>query len=346
MRATRYQNLFMSRRDHTARRRANQALLVLVPLAVFTGLFANTIGVRWLVAPATIHGMVALAIALLTPWKSAIVQRGLGKGRPSRWISLGLLVLISTTLASGLLHSTALVRTIGPLTLMQIHIGGALIALGLVVAHYRSHPVPVRVPDLDRRAFLSAAGLGVLAAAAWIGWEGLLRLAGSRGAERRFTGSHERGSFDPAAMPVTSWFDDPIQRIDGDAWSVAIAGRYIALTDIEQIGTDDVSAILDCTSGWYSEQVWRGIRLDKIIETDKRSIDVVSASGYGRRFPTRDLDKLWLVTHVGGAPLSAGHGFPARIVAPGRRGFWWVKWVVAIEPTDAPWWRQLPFPDT
>jgi len=70
---------------------------------------------------------------------------------------------------------------------------------------------------------------------------------------------------------------------------------------------------------------------------DARSIEVRSATGYARRFPTRDLDRLWLVTHVDGEPLTAGHGFPARIVAPDRRGFWWVKWVVRIQTSNVPW---------
>jgi DMSO/TMAO reductase YedYZ molybdopterin-dependent catalytic subunit len=38
-----------------------------------------------------------------------------------------------------------------------------------------------------------------------------------------------------------------------------------------------------------------------------------------------------LATHVGGERLSHGHGFPLRLVAPGRRGFQWVKWVERVE---------------
>ena len=332
--------------DPKARRRTNQALLILVPLAIFTGLYANTIGTDWVLDPATIHGIVALAIAVLTPWKAPIVQRGLGRHHRSRWASLVLLVLIATTLISGLVHAAALTRKVGPLTIMQIHIGAALIALALIVAHYRSHPVPIQRTDLDRRAFIAGASVTAAAAALWVGWEGGLAVAGNKGAERRFTGSHERGSFDPKAMPVTSWFDDPVQHIKGDEWQVHIDGRPYSLADIEALPAEDLTAILDCTSAWYSEQVWTGVRLDQLIATDKRSIDVSSASGYGRRFPTRDLHRLWLVTHVGGEPLSAGHGFPARIVAPDRRGFWWVKWVTAIEPSDTPSWFQLPFPAT
>jgi hypothetical protein len=82
-------------------------------------------GVDWWLDPATIHGGVALAIALLTPWKAPIVQRGLGRHRRSRWNSLVLVTLIAITLASGLLHSTGLTSRIGPLTVTQIHIVAA-----------------------------------------------------------------------------------------------------------------------------------------------------------------------------------------------------------------------------
>lgn len=335
-----------SARAAQKRRRTNQALLLLVPIAIATGLLINLIGVNWPINPAVIHGAVALAIALLTPWKAASVQRGLNTKRKIRWISVAMLTLIATALITGIVHSLALTRTIGPLTVMQVHIGGALLALVLLIAHYRAHPVPIRKVDLSRRAFLSMTALGAASAALWLTWEGVLDAVGSPGGERRFTGSHERGSFDPTAMPVTSWLDDPVQHIDGDGWTVQIADRSFTLADLEAFPHEDLTAILDCTSAWYSEQVWRGVRLDRLISTDLRSISVSSASGYGRRFPSRDLDRLWLVTHVGGAPLSAGHGFPARIVAPGRRGFWWVKWVTAIEPSSVPWWLQLPFPAT
>jgi DMSO/TMAO reductase YedYZ molybdopterin-dependent catalytic subunit len=53
-----------------------------------------------------------------------------------------------------------------------------------------------------------------------------------------------------------------------------------------------------------------------------------------------------VATHVGDAALSAGHGAPARLIAPGRRGFWWVKWITAIDVDDEPWWWQPPFPLT
>jgi DMSO/TMAO reductase YedYZ molybdopterin-dependent catalytic subunit len=109
---------------------------------------------------------------------------------------------------------------------------------------------------------------------------------------------------------------------------------------------DRVRATLDCTGGWYAVQDWGGAWLSRLLPdaADHRSVLVHSATGYPRRFPVGDLSQLLLATRVGGRPLSPGHGFPARIVAPGRRGFWWVKWVERIELGDTPWWWQPPFP--
>jgi DMSO/TMAO reductase YedYZ molybdopterin-dependent catalytic subunit len=114
---------------------------------------------------------------------------------------------------------------------------------------------------------------------------------------------------------------------------------------------DRVRAALDCTGGWYAVQDWEGVRLDRLLAAvlgpglpDDGSVDVVSRTGYRRRLPMRDAPSLLLATSVAGRPLSAGHGAPVRLVAPGRRGFWWVKWVARIEVVEAPWWLQSPFP--
>ncbi len=338
----------MRRRGRKASgRRTNLALLVLLPVGVATGLFSNTIGTDWLLDPATIHGVVALAIAVLAPWKSMIVRRGLKRWTPATWISLTLLILVFATLATGLLHATGYQNKLGPLTVMQVHIGSALISLVLVAAHFRAHPVRLRRQDADRRVFLRTAGLASAASIGWISLEAGLDGLGLVGGKRRFTGSHERGSFDPARMPVTSWLDDRTQHLAAEDWRLRVGDRSLTLADLSRLPQQTITATLDCTSAWYSHQDWTGVRLDQLIDLgDHRSLAVRSATGYGRRFPARDLRNLWLATHVGGEPLSPGHGFPARLVAPGRRGFWWVKWVTQIEPSDTPWWWQLPFPAT
>jgi len=74
------------------------------------------------------------------------------------------------------------------------------------------------------------------------------------------------------------------------------------------------------------------------------SIEVRSATGYTRRFDPAAAAGLMIATHLDGVPLDADHGAPARLVAPGRRGFWWVKWVTAVQPSTTPPWWQPPFP--
>jgi hypothetical protein len=328
-------------------RRTNLALAALLLTAVVTGLASQAIGVDWPVDTAVVHGALALGVLLLSPWKSSIVRRGLGKGPPGRALSLLLLGVVLVTLVSGVVHTHGAISSVGPLTVMQIHVGGALLALGLTVDHFRRHPVAPRRFDLDRRAFIRSAALTAAAAGVWILWEGTLETLGAPGRERRFTGTHERGSHDPGALPVTSWWDDRVPAIEAASWTVAVAGMRMSLADLEAMPRDILAAVLDCTGGWHSEQEWSGVRLDRLLEpAGLRSFVVRSQTGYTRRFPIEDLESTWLVTRLGAEPLSPGHGFPARIVAPARRGFWWVKWVSAIELSPIPWWMQSPFPLT
>ena len=92
-------------------------------------------------------------------------------------------------------------------------------------------------------------------------------------------------------------------------------------------------------------QTWRGVPLDDLLgPLDSGSIVVRSSTGYTRRFATEDASTLLLATHVGGSPLSAGHGAPVRLVVPGHRGFWWVKWVDEVSVESQAAWLQSPFP--
>jgi DMSO/TMAO reductase YedYZ molybdopterin-dependent catalytic subunit len=149
-------------------------------------------------------------------------------------------------------------------------------------------------------------------------------------------------------MPVTQWLDDTVPSVDGQAWRLRVADRVWSRDELDRLGDEEVVATLDCTGGWFADQRWTGVRLDRLLATSeapqRRSIEVRSVTGYRRRFPAHDAGVLWLATRVGGEPLSDGHGFPARLVAPNRRGFWWVKWVTEVSVDDRPWWWQSPFP--
>jgi DMSO/TMAO reductase YedYZ molybdopterin-dependent catalytic subunit len=100
---------------------------------------------------------------------------------------------------------------------------------------------------------------------------------------------------------------------------------------------DELTATLDCTGGFYTTQRWRGTRLDRLLgDAPGSHVRVISVTGYRWSFDRADAQRLLLATHVGGAPLSHGHGAPVRLVAPGQRGFIWVKWVTRVELHDGP----------
>ena len=315
---------------------------LLLAVGVITGLTADAIGVNWRLDLIQLHAAAAVAILLVAPWKYVVIRRGLHRPRRARSmkaLSLILLAFVLITIGSGLLHSTGHAEFVGPLSLIQIHVGAAVGASLALLAHFTGHAVRPRPADADRRALLRLAVLAAGAAvgtAAWDSW------AATR---RRFTGSVPK-----PALEVTSWFDDGVQRLDPAKWTLRVGPATFDLATVQALPQERFTATLDCTSGWYSTQVWDGIRLSTLLTTagvplsGHRSVEISSSTGYARWFGLDTLDDVWLATAVGGAPLTYGHGFPARIVAPGRRGFWWVKWVVSIEPVTRPPWAQSPFP--
>lgn len=324
--------------------KTNVALLGLLAIAFLTGWLAFAFGTAPARLSLIVHATGGVAILLLLPWKSMIARRGLARPRGGRWASIGLGMLVLLSIAAGLGHSTGLVLSWGPFSSMEVHVGAALAAIPLAVWHVVARRVKVVRADLSRRTFMKGSVALGAAAVSYAASEILVRAATLPGGARRFTGSYEAGSFQPAVMPVSSWMFDAIPVHDPDAWTLRTPGREWSLRELATFD-DRMIATLDCTGGFYSTQEWAGVRLDRLLpDIRESSIRVVSSTGYDRRFRAGEAGSLLLATRFGGTPLDAGHGFPARLVAPDRRGFWWVKWVVAIEVDDVPYWWQSPFP--
>lgn len=331
-----------------AGRGTNLALLVLLASAVVTGALAFATGGDWAFAVVAIHGAAGLGILLLAPWKSIISARGLRRSRPGTPASIALVLLVLLAIVSGVGHATGLWPS---LVAMQLHVASALLTIPIAIWHVVARPARPRRSDLSRRTLVRAGVVAGSSLAAFGVVEGLVRATGLPGAGRRATGSYERGSFDPAEMPVTQWLDDSPPSIDAAAWRLEVRTPSGSRTWTYEglLAFDDrLRATLDCTGGWFASQDWSGVRLDRLLSdhADVRSLVAVSATGFNRRFPISDAGRMLLATRVGGLPLSQGHGFPARIIAPGRRGFWWVKWVEGLETSGTPWWWQSPFPLT
>jgi len=324
-----------------AGRRTNAALLLLCAGAFLTGWLAFASGTP---APATVttvaHGLLGLGVVAVAPWKNMIVLRS-RRIPPGAW---ALIVLTLVCLAAGFGQFLLGYHLVGGVSPIQVHVGAALVALPLMVGHVRGRRRQrLRRSDLSRRALLRT---GAFILGTGLGYLGLIGAAGwtRRSAGRVATGS---GRIDAADVPATNWLLDRVPEIDPAAHRVQVAGLLLSPADLAA-RAKPVLARLDCTSGWYAEATWSATALADLVSPGHlaaaRSIEVTSVTGYTRRFDVAEAGDLWLATSCQGQPLSAGTGAPVRLVAPHRRGFWWVKWVASVRLSDRPAWVQLPFP--
>lgn len=328
------------RRTSASGRKTNLALLVTLSLALITGGASFLLGsssTAWLV---TVHGVLGFVVLVLARPKSPVVQRGLSRRWPNRFASIALATVVTGALITGLVHTLNVWEPFGVWSPIGLHVIFAIAAVPLVALHVVTRPQRIRPVDLSRRTWLQVLGVAGIALGLRTGFDRWIA------ADRRFTGSHEVGSGEPGQMPVVQWFNDTPPRIDPNDWVLRLRGSVQRDVDYQELRRHTLSmeATLDCTNGWYSTQTWTGANLADLLGPDisGRSLQVRSATGYSRRFPLSDVHKMMLAYELGGKPLSRGHGAPARLVAPGRRGLWWVKWVTEVRTSDRPWWLQSP----
>ena len=320
-------------------RRVDLLLGVSVIVAAVSGLVSWGVGTGWARWVTIVHALAGLSLLALAPAKlRGSVRAGLKRRRATRWLSMLLGVLVVATVVLGILHATGLWHGVGYWSALWTHFLLAALLAPLVIWHIVSRPGRPRLADLDRRTLI---GGGAAVAVAGIAY-GVQQLV--VGDNRRFTGSHEIASFNPAEMPTTMWLNDRSPRVPASGWEMTIAGEPVALEALHARARP-VEADLDCTGGWWSRQSWDAVPLAELLgEVNEPTLEVTSLTGYSRLFPARDATNLYLAVGYNGEPLRRGHGAPVRLMAPGRRGFWWVKWVSQVEPINRPWWLQLPFP--
>jgi DMSO/TMAO reductase YedYZ molybdopterin-dependent catalytic subunit len=318
------------------------SLALCVGLAFATGLVSNTVGrpgFWWVFA---LHGIAGLALALFLIGK---LRRVLPRLRHARqWDRKTLIGLLATlcvlaTLASGIAWVAGGTFDAAGFSLLNWHIALGLLLVAVVSAHMIVRAKPLRGKDMrGRRQALRWIGLAASGAALWPAQQ---RFAAR---DRRFTGSRPTGDYAGNAFPATSWVADRPRPLARSEWTLTVGGHVsqpFTATYADLPPGDEQEATLDCTGGFASTQVWRGTRVGSLLDRaglreGARWVRFRSVTGYRWSLPLDEARDALLATHVGSEALNHDHGAPLRLVAPGRRGFQWVKWVVAVDVLTAP----------
>ncbi len=313
-----------------------------VVVAVASGLLSlvsGRAGDWWVFA---LHGVAGFVLLVALYWKLRRVRARVTKARWNRTVvvSVALTVLALGAIGTGVAWSVGANVQIALWNLLNLHILLGLLVVPVLLVHLRSRfRLPKRADFEGRRTVVVYGGLALLGAGTWALQRAVNRVTGLAN-QRRFTGSRDRGEFAGNAFPVTSWMADDPDPVDAGDWELQVVGAveesYGASYDTVAGYEDREAATLDCTSGWYARSEWEGVRVGRLLDEadvaeDAAYVSFRSVTGYRWALPLPEARDALLATRVDGETITDGHGFPLRLVAPGRRGFQWVKWVETVE---------------
>ena len=336
---------------------ANIALLGLFAAELLTGYLGLTHSSPDWIAAMHLHRIAGFAILFLFLWKSRNIIASFRVRR--NWRAAPGMMLASTALLLGLLIVLGLGlawSSLGPYSWLgfsgtTLHILLALALIPLLLWHSLRHRISLRWRYVaERRNFLR---FGAMAAAGLVLWQATEQaniLLDAPGSRRRFTGSHPETGPD---FPVTSWLNDRTPAIDPHQWRLQVNGHvdrpYEMSLDELQTWPGRLTATLDCTGGWHTTRRWEGAPVAQLLarahpKPGAASITIRSRTGYFRRYSLAEANRALLAVRVDGALLTPGHGHPARMVEPHKRGYDWVKWVdeITVNDTNKLWQPPLP----
>jgi hypothetical protein len=294
------------------------------------------------------HGLLGGALFAAAAWK---LRRSVpGAVRAARWRRLAMALLVCLVaggaLAGGLLWIAAGESVnLGAWTAMTVHAWLGLLLGPVLVVHLLPHRWRVLRPiggartqaGPSRRAFLAVGSLAVAGLAVYAA----TRLVESvRGGTHRFTGS--RWLAPGGIPPSTAFYGEAAPSIDPADWRLSVLApdgrrRSLTLDDLRAAGEIELTAALDCTSGWAIETTWSGVPLGTVLDISgaglpaRASVRVTSVTGWSTVLTADRASSALLATGVAGRPLPVANGAPIRLVLPDARGLDWVKWVGEVE---------------
>lgn len=145
---------------------------------------------------------------------------------------------------------------------------------------------------------------------------------------------------------ITSYRTPPF--VPADQWALSIRGTIrspFTLTYPQLIAQPATTEIvtLECVGNRVAGEAistakWQGVRLKWLLDkagVTPQTKDVVfhAADGYSDSLTIERamMDDMMIAYSMNGVPLPLGHGFPARIIAPGHYGMKHVQWLTGIE---------------
>ncbi|GJG88144.1 sulfite oxidase-like oxidoreductase [Gemmatimonadetes bacterium T265] len=167
------------------------------------------------------------------------------------------------------------------------------------------------------------------------------------------------GQVRTAKWPVLHYGDVPA--VDPAAWRFEVTGLVttpfrLSLDELRAMPTQDMVCDIHCVTRWSRlDNQFTGVSVQALLRragptADAAFVLVKAAQGFTTNLPLADFDRpenLLAWAHDG-APLSAEHGGPVRLVVP-HLYFWKsAKWVTGIElrRSDAPgFWEQNGYHD-
>lgn len=128
-------------------------------------------------------------------------------------------------------------------------------------------------------------------------------------------------------------------------WVLTVAGPAVTRTfsraELVALGTAEARLPIACVEGWSQTASWKGVRMRDLLRAVQAEpgsrVRVTSLERHGG-YRVMDMgpeyaeDPTTLIAlELNGATLDLDHGFPARVIAPGRPGVLQTKWIEKIE---------------
>ncbi|WES65357.1 molybdopterin-dependent oxidoreductase [Microbacter sp. GSS18] len=158
-----------------------------------------------------------------------------------------------------------------------------------------------------------------------------------------------RPGIGPQGLPVnrTAAEAGVIASARSPEWRLTVVGpdgsADLSLMDLRSMPQHTVELPIACVEGWSQNAVWTGVRVQDVIalvgagpDSDVRftSLQTRGAFATSRMRHEYVSDPLSLIAlRLGGETLDIEHGYPARVIAPGRPGVRQTKWLSAVEVT-------------